>query len=382
MSVTLTAWSAHAGSVAATTEPAPDPSDSPASSGFTVAGALAELPADLVDESAVITMADLDAVTAAAGITVPDGSTDDYISWLMTITGTPPRGDGDSEMQFPPAVAFPPMNLVQHAAMADELEAAVGFDLADVSWFADVSHPPSGFSVVAGAFDEATLPDTLTPVEDGIVGLGEGEDFSQRLDAPNPLSRIGVPQRLAVAEGRIAVSPDTTLVSGWLGGASGGEVDDDLVAVATALDEAGAISAVLGSLGDLEDTLGQNATPEQREQVLARLGDLGLDDQFDDAVGIGWRAGDGQPAISIVYSLDDDVDAAGAEAAVDSVRRVFEEGTLLLNAAPVPDYLVLDHVTTDGTVVVATVHPGPEGRPVHPYQMLERHDLPFVVIDD
>lgn len=386
MSVTLTALGAQPGG---STEPQPPSSPVPATSAgeFSVVAALAELPAELVDEAPLVTMGDVTAVTEAAGLTVPDPTSEDfvedYIHWLLAITGTSTTPPADGDPQFAPAMVVPPDEFSLLASMAEELDAAVGFTFADVEWFADVGLPPSGFSVFGGSFDESTLSPDLAPVVDGVVTLGEGEDLSLDPEATSPLSRIGQPQRLAYSNGRIAVSPETALVSTWLAGTdAAADIDDDLVAVATALDEAGVMSAALGELGDLDDALGPNATPEQREAVIAALGDAVLGEGFDDAVGIGWRPVDGEPVMTIVYVLDDDATDDDAAAAVDNVRQLFDEGTSIQTRSPLTDYLSLDEVGTDGSTVVATVRPGPEGIPMTLLRMLTIADLPFVTLDD
>lgn len=378
--VVASATVAVGGTSIAATEPPVATEPSTAATGFSITAALAELPDELLDDANLISMGDITAVTAAAGLTTPDLASDDYITWLLAITGQSSTAP-DEEPAFVPVPVILPSSLVENARAAAELGAAIGFTIADVEWFADVANLPSTFSVYAGAFDDSTLPDTLTPVEPGIVSLGEGEDFSQQLDSPTPLSRIGVPQRLAQLDGRVVVSSDTPLVRDWLAGTANA-TDDDLGPVAAALDDAGAISAVLGSLGDLDEVAGRRVSPEQREAILEQVGDAALTDVFDDAVGIGWNAVDDESVISIVYTLDDDVDAAGADAAVEAVRGLFTNGTSFLSSAPIADYLTLDDVTTDGTVVVATLRPGAEGRPLTAFQMLVQQDLPFAVLGD
>lgn len=378
-SIAMTGWATNA---SATTEPAPEPqptgptnSGASSSSDFSIAAALAEIPAEVADEAPYVSVADLTAVAAADGL-LPPATDDDLLRWIANITGNPLDDTGDT---FAPVVAVLPEALVGNPRGVVELDQSIGFTPTDVEWFADASAPPSGFTVFGGPFDESTLVGDLVPVEDGIVSLGEGADFEHNINTENALSRIGVPQRLAAADGRIAVSPSTDLVRSWLAGEVLETAADDpsMLAIAEALDAAGAVSAMLTEPADLIDAIGPQATPEQVAQIRDQLGVGVLDDSFD-GIGVGWHSVDGEPVITFVYALEDGADA---DAALESVRAIFEDGQSFVTADPISNLLVLDDVVADGSVVVATLHLGPDGRPWTPFDMLVRRDVPFATSD-
>ena len=121
--------------------------------------------------------------------------------------------------------------------------------------------------------------------------------------------------RLAWDGDRIAASLSTPFVQQWLAGPDETLADDGaLAAVATALDEADVVAAVLSHVEPGFDQLG-SGQPISSE-VLAELQGVVQDPvpfaPFD-AVGFGWNAVDGEAAITVAYHF------SSAEMAADSV---------------------------------------------------------------
>lgn len=374
---TIAAGIAAAGLTASAAAPIARASTEPPAAGFSIVGALTQLPEDVADDASFITVGNVEAATELAGLSRPASFDDEgFLPWLMAISGTSTTEPGQ-DAQFAPVPVMLSDELVLNAGLSDEIDALLGFSAIDIAWFAEASAPPSGFAVFGGDFDEATLSPDLVDLGGGVVSLGEGDDFAMNPQDVTPASRIGVPQRLAYSDGLIALSPETALVRSWVAGSDETAADEEeLAAVAAALDAAGAQSALFGELGELE-SLGPDVTPEQREALLERLGSAVPDDSFE-MFGVGWSSVDGQSVITIVYQLDENADP---EAAADLLRTVFDEGESLRTQQPLRDLLVLDHVAADGGLVIATTHPGPDGRPLTPFDMVQAQDVPFVTIE-
>ncbi|KQZ66804.1 hypothetical protein [Nocardioides sp. Root151] len=342
------------------------------SEGYSVRGALAEIPASAVDDDVLVQTADLRAATEAAGLDVPtDGSREATSPWLSGLT------DASSESPTPVFVPFGESFNLQ-AAAPEEFAELLGWSVLDVDSFVELSVPPGRFAVVTGDFDDDTLSSDLTEVGDGVVTDVEGEDFENHLDAVNAANRLGVPTRLARQEDRIALSPSTPAVESWLEGGDSLADDDSLAAVADALDDEGAISAVLtrveGGADPASAVLGSQASPEQLEALNEQLEGSVPEDPFD-AVGIGWSVDDGEAEVHVAYHFDS-TDAARDGAEV--LEKTYREGTSSVSRTPYSDYLDVEDVDADGPVVTVTVTPAEQGRTSFLYQALQQRELLFV----
>lgn len=230
---------------------------------------------------------------------------------------------------------------------------------------AEVVAPPQSFTIVTGdlgegSFDGADLED----LGDGIVSAGQGEDLA-RASGPTLARPNGVPLRMTADSDAIAASPSTPAIEAWRDGTAEVLSDDEQVqAAAVALDDAGALSAVLllppegGGDGDTSSTApGSQATTGPAPEI----------------AGIGWGVEDGEARITIAYVFADDASAADA---VAELERAFTEGTSTATGAPYSDLLEIEDVEAGGAVVVAQVRPGPDGVPATPYEMVLQQDLP------
>src|SRR5690606_37906939 len=105
--------------------------------------ALAAVPADDLAEGALITWADLDAATDAAGLERPEaGDGEALVDWLLALTG-----EEDSVVMVPFADTLQIQSINGRAA---EFEAELGWTVADVDAFVELSAPPARFFVGAG----------------------------------------------------------------------------------------------------------------------------------------------------------------------------------------------------------------------------------------
>jgi hypothetical protein len=332
-----------------------DPDRLAAGDGFSVEAALAELPVppDLAEDDPrglTVVVADLEAAAGAneAGDR-PDAGDDDLGEWLLTATGTA-ADEGDDG--FPP-VFVPPAEVLgaDRLASVEDIEAELGWSVLDVDAVAEVVAPPFRFGVVTGAVGEDTFADAgLEPDDDGVVTVGEGDDLETDVDGATTARPLGSPLRMAADGDRLVASTSTDAVAEWRDGEPATLAEeDDLRAVAAVLDDAEVVSAYLTT-----------AIPQQGDYT---------------ALGIGWAGEEGGSRIVLAYAYGSE---AAAEEGAELVEAVFAADTAG-SATPLSDLLELDEVEVDGTVVVAYVQPGPEGRPQIPVALLSQADVPFVL---
>jgi hypothetical protein len=342
--------------------------------GYSVAGALSEIPASAGTESLLVQTGDLVAASEAAGVERPDRlDVDAVFDWIGPLTGVVAEGEEPAPIFVPVAEVFNQERMAQ----IEEYDDALGWSLLDADAFVEMSTPPDGFAVVSGDFDDGSLSAGLEAVgDDGVVTFGEGDDHE--VGPPTAVSRIGVPLRLAQDGDRIAASPSTPLVEDWLAGSDGSLADDESLAdVAGALDDADVLAAVLTNSGpmDVANVIGRSASPEVAEELIEeRMAQL--PEASYDNVGIGWGVDDdGEAAITVAYHFADEDDAS---AAVGSMRRLYEEGESFQTAQPLSDLVTVVDVTADGEVVSVSLAVPDDSRPAAVYRMLETRDLPFI----
>ncbi|MBZ2199411.1 hypothetical protein [Occultella gossypii] len=319
---------------------------------YSVADALARVPAMDV-EGLWITTADLDTATTVAGLERPT-EPGEVPQWILALT---------AEADSPAFVPLP--EILAQTSPVEESADSFGWSILDVDAFAGGDAAPTDhFATLVGDFDDETLAD-LPVVEDGIVTVGEGEDFATDLDAATEANPLGVPQRLAESDGEIAVSPSTPLVREWLAGPESSLADDEVLAVlADVLDSADVYSAAFyrGDYSLSADALPPGAEPE----VLIR-------EPFE-TVGMGWASDDDGPLMVVAYAFEDS-DSAGA--AAEEVRGVWSDGVSLVNAAPWSERVSVEDVVTHGSIVEARLRPVEQAPLSLPMRALQARDLPF-----
>jgi len=346
-----------------------DPQTLDSGGDFTVRGALGELPSSADGDGALIMVGDLDRATEVGDLDRPDDPTsEDAFSWVSAVSGS-------GSIEEPSRVFVPlPDSLGSTGASPTDMDAVAGWSVLDVQTFVAQATPPDSLMVVSGDLGAGALAD-LPEVEDGIVTDVEGEDHAIDMDA-GALSRLGVPTRMAEDDGRIAVSPTTSLVRDWLDDEeSFAEANGDYADLADALDAEDAYSAVLTEAGGIDPAglLGEPVSPDQVEERLQTAQEALPDEAFG-AVAIGWADDDGEPLVVTAYHFGSE-DAA--ESSADQVRELYESGISVQSQTPFSEYFDVQDVSADGEVVVVTSHVPDETAVGTAFQMLQSRDLIF-----
>ena len=336
---------------------------------FSVEAALAELPVppDLDDGQPIgVNVLDLDAASEAAGVDRPaaDADRDDVEEWWAVLSR--PTDDGDV-----PPIPVPPFDVfglgrVPTGTVEDELGLSVGA----VRAIAQVAAPPFVFGLAQGELDEDDLAGADLDERDGVFTAGSGEDLEPDPEGRTDIRGTGAPLRLAARGDRIAASSTTAELEAWRDGEGRSLAEeDDLRAIAAALDEGDAVAAVIltGDFGGRP--AGGRQTPEQVEAD-AEL--IPIEEVFT-AAGIGFALEDDAPTVTVAYAFDSEADA---ETAADQVEAAYADGVSLLTREPIADRLEVTDVGTEGAVVVARLRvvDGPPGAVI---SMLSNHDTPF-----
>lgn len=303
-----------------------------------LADAIQTIPLEELDEGAMISWADVDAATEAAGLERPTADDLDALGdWANGLTVT-----RDAPLMIPFAETLQLTTLMQ----AEEFDEELGWSIADVGAFIELHLPPGRFFVGSG--DLGLDGDGLTELGDGLHTAGSGDDLATDLEGVTAARPLGRPLRLAEVDGLLAASLRTGPLERWVEG-EGDRLDDHdgIARVAAAIDDADAVSAVL----------------------YVRSVDLPW---AHDVVGIGWSVVDGDPVMTIAFHLTGN----DHEAAASALEEALSDGRTL-RGQPVSDLIELEEITVDDGVLVATVSPGPEYGVQVPLQMLQTQDVPF-----
>jgi hypothetical protein len=322
---------------------------------FSILAGLAEVPVRVTDLSSdvdqsdlvEVLVGDLAAASAAAGRSRPEKSADDreVVEWARSIT------EGAVFVPIPRELATG-----GGIALAQDYRDEVGFALNDVDsyvwWYA---LPESG-AVWAGGLSVAATSE----VADGVVSLGEGEDFAFDPSQRSVARSIGAPLRFAERDGLVLSTKSTRVALDWLDGASDRLAGDPVfAAAASALDERDVIGAVM--------VRADHSEPDDRSDALIQ--------QPFDLISIGWALESGEPLITVVYSFATPESASTASSDIDAVFSTAP----LSNGQPISEIVTLDAVTVDGSQVIATLKMADGGRgPEFLYQMLLRPESPFM----
>lgn len=330
-----------------------DGGDESSSGEFSVASALADLPRSALEDNYILTATDLDRATELAGATRPATDGDDpdaLMDWAMDLEGVIRPDGGD----WPPVAALlpeatNPRRLAEIGDFRDEL----GWTVLDVSSFAEVSAPPARFTVLQGEFDVEQIDAAIDSNDDDVWAIGE-EDFSQDLANASAARPLGESLRLAEQDGALAVSKSTPPIEDWMEGDDRLDGDDDLAAVAEALDEHD-VYAVMVLAGDdlLTDPLsiaGTTATPEQIEEIQERLGGMLLA-PFE-VFGAGLTVVDDEAVGVLAYQH---ATADIAEENAEALEALFAEGPSVRTNQPLAEMFTDVAVEVDGTTVTVVL---------------------------
>jgi hypothetical protein len=337
---------------------------------YSVQASLAELPASVGGDQPLVLTGDLNRASEVAGLARPaDADGDDARRWLSSLSGAVSATDPSPQAFVP----FPDQLIPTTVDPAD----ALGWSVLDVDDFVAVDQPPVHFLVVSGAFDADTLDPDLAEVDDGIVTDVEGADHEFDVQHPTALSPLGAPTRLAERDGRIAASSSTDAVREWLDDHDTLADDEGFAAVARALDDQDAYSAVLSPAPHgIDPTVflgGIDSTPESVHKKVAKLEAELLDDPYDD-VGIGWSADDDGALVSVAYHFGSEDQA---EDSVDALRDLYESGVSVQTQRPYSEDLEVEDVTTSGAVAVVRARPAPDASVDAILQMLTAREPLF-----
>jgi hypothetical protein len=330
---------------AAETTESPETSVPETAGEFSVAAALAEIPASVVDPSSQsplqIAMTDLDAATALAGVDRPAAGTtdfDDLKDWLLAIDGI---SKGDIV-----GAQFPLVAQQRNLQKSDEFAEELGWNIANVHSFVEYQVPPHVFSVLSGDFEESALEKAMGKPTDGIWSLG-GEDYSTTLSEISAARPLGESLRLSLEDDRLAVARATPPVIAWqdLNDSGKGKTladQADIAAVAEALDGEHVYTASIFSAfaGDVQPPVSGATIPSS-----SGLGPF-------TALGIGLNVIDDKPVATFAYAYPD---AKSASAGIATLTDLLENGTSLVGNQPWSDYFTIRSIDASGKVLVASL---------------------------
>lgn len=367
------ATAAPASSVPVTTSaPVTTVADDADDADWSVAGALAQIPADDADQFELVT-ADLAGVAELFGVSAPDDLTDTgalFDGWLLPLTFP-----GSTDYRPEPVWVVVPEPLVPaDARRIAEFDDLAGWSVADVDSFVHYLPPPPGYLVVAdGEFADDALAG-LTTVADGVVSSHAGEELAPDFAVDSPLDALGRPVRMARRGDRIAMSLTAEAATAWLSGTGPTLADDPrLAAVAAALDDADVLAAHLFRADFLFDPVAlAGADPALAEQLTDRAPAV---DPFD-TVGIGWAVtDDGSFETVLVYAPV----GGDPERLAGQLADVFAEGVSFVTRQPLLDTIgATDPTITAGAGVVTVTYAPTVRFWWSAVQAVYARDLPFV----
>ncbi|MBS1195283.1 MAG: hypothetical protein H6R33_3 [Actinobacteria bacterium] len=294
-----------------------------------------------------VSVADLPAAAAAAGITVPPAGADD-------------EAVADYLLGLPRDVLVPDL-LRDPAPRFGDLTRELGIDPSRVLQAITAGTAPETYQALRGDFDAAAIDAAVRadPVWSDLLATADyrdvgyytwGEDFATNLDRVTPVRPLGRGGRLGLDGQFLYWAPWTAGMEGLIDAGAGAvaSLADDLslARAARALEEAGVYSATL-----TDRPLG----PDAEVSALA----LGVGGGRDET-GAFW-------AMVAVHNS-----GAAAEEAAAAVRSILGEGAIASLGRPWSERISGFTVTVDGDLLVAVMHSsGAEGDWMRAYQTRE-----------
>lgn len=329
-----------------------DGNSSSASGDFSVVGALADLPREALEDNYVLTAADIDRASELAGADRPAADSHDVdaiMNWSLELDGIR-RPEGE---RWPAvAVLWPEATNPRYLSQIEEFRDELGWSLLDVGSFAEVSAPPARFTVLQGDFDVDQIDAAIDSNDDDVWSIGE-EDFAIDPSLRSAARPLGESLRLAEQDGALAVSKSTPPIEDWVEGDDRLDGDDDLAAVADALDEHDVYAVMILDGDDLvTDPLsiaGGNATPEQLEEIEERFGGMLLA-PFE-VLGAGLTVVDDEAVGVLAYEHSS---ARIAEENAELLETLFAEGLSVVTNQPLAELFTGVAVEVDGETVTVT----------------------------
>ena len=321
---------------------------------FSILAALTEVPVSVTDvagdteqtDVVEVLVGDLAAGSAAAGVDRPERSADDgdLVDWARALT------EGTVFIPFPSDLLSGD-GIVNAEAYRDE----VGFGVNEVESFVSWNALPESGVVWTGDLSVAAT----TEVADGVVSLGEGDDFEVDPSQRSAARSLGIPLRFARRDGLVVSTRSTAVALDWLDDDSERLADDPMFAsAATALDDRDVLGAVM--------VRSDFSVPDGREAEIGQP--FGL-------LSFGWAIESGEPVVTVVYSFES---AEAASSASTEIEQVYSTSSLS-NGRSVTETVTVEDVTVDGDQVIVTLAMVPADRPPSiVYQMLQRSEPMFV----
>lgn len=332
---------------------------------YSVADAVSEIPPEVVGDDILISTGDLVQASEAAGIDLPETFAD-VPEWILAISNA--GADGVVHVPFDEYASAGYVT-----GQIEEFEEEVGYSILDIEAFVELSNPPDAFAVVTGDLDGDSLSGGLDDLGDGVVSHGTGEDFETDLENASAVSRIGRPTRFAEDGGRIAISPSTPAVEGWIAG-DGAAPTAQLEEIAARLDDADVFAGLLLAADDGFSAV-RALGPAPDSAVQRVLEQEWLPPAPFDTVGIGWGVDDGRAVVTVVFAHDSD-DAAEDNA--EAFEAMFDEGESLQAGRPLEDLYDVQDISVDGGLVTVRLHPAPDTPPSLIHRALVQGDAPFI----
>lgn len=305
---------------------------------FSVRGSIESLPRPS-DASYPIAVGDLAAGVQALGLEAPV-TAEEKQDWGRALSVPSPGS----------AVTFMlPRDLTTALSLEEEPE--LGFDLTQVTSWAEVGFGPDA-QVLTGDFDEDTLSPDLINIGDGVRSAGEGEDLYSNLEQRTALRPLGQPLRVGQDGDRIMLSSTTRTVANWLGGLGPTLAEDPgVLETADQLDAVGAISGYFlvdpsGGAG-IESLVSASASPEEAKRRLAEMKQWSITQPFG-VIAVGTVLEGTSARDVVVYHFGSESAAATAH---EQVERAWADG-LLLSGAPVAELFTVHEARAEGATVV------------------------------
>jgi hypothetical protein len=273
--------------------------------------------------------------------------------------------DGDEVVEYLRALeqlGFATVSPYELAGRATALRDELGFSVVDLDASAAIGEPPDLAVVFDGRIDADTVRDAVeddpvfadrlqTAEADGVEYWSWGDDGAVDVRGTSELRRLGESLRLAVVDGGALLTRQTGLMEDLLaldGDDDGRSLadDEDLAAVAGALDERAAIAALLS-----DEAPGTDPVQVLESQGSSVPGDDEPTLPAYRAYGTGVASVDGDPTLVVVLAYGDE---ERAQEAAEALQARFDDGVSSATQQPWSELVTDAEVSTAGRLVVAT----------------------------
>ena len=315
----------------------------------------------------------------------------------------PPSGDEEAAADVfltlsvfaEPPILVSPSIFGRQAFPLDPWRTEVGFTILDVERDASTGEAPGTLSIIhttrsAGEIEHALQADPVWGSELVEVGEGEGAYFAwgddplasdpdpERITAPRPLGRGGA--MAVLDDGTVIRSPDPSVVVRSLDATNGGTRslldDESYLAVANALDAAGAYTAHLTSENVVVDPLFLlgpfDGPPPSAAEIEERLGELTTVPPYV-ALGIGNKVdlgADPQGVLVLVFAA---ISPESAAETVAAIEEIVVNGTSIVTGGPWSELLTVASTSVDGSLAIVELRTANPRIGIQSFQ--QRHTL-------